>query len=105
MARVFTTYRLPGVLNKVTVGGGVNWQSPFYGKIYNDSKGDYDIIEQDKYALVNLMTRYEYNEHLTFNLNANNVFDKKYLSTCDGFYCYYGDRRNVMTSGGWFCFS
>jgi outer-membrane receptor for ferric coprogen and ferric-rhodotorulic acid len=57
----------------------VNWQSPFYGKIYNDAKGDYDIIEQQSYALVNLMTRYEYNEHLTFNLNANNVFDK---STC-----------------------
>ena len=31
-------------------------------------------------------------------VNANNVFDKEYLSTCDGFYCYYGDRRNVMAS-------
>ena len=96
VARVFTTYRLPGVLNKVTVGGGVNWQSPFYGKIYNDSKGDYDIIEQDKYALVNLMTRYEYNEHLTFNLNANNVFDKKYLSGLGNFSTvYYGEPRSL----------
>ncbi|MCS3471659.1 iron complex outermembrane receptor protein [Pseudomonas sp. JUb42] len=31
-------------------------------------------------------------------VNANNLFDKEYLSTCDGFYCYYGDRRNVMAS-------
>ncbi|QTU09455.1 TonB-dependent siderophore receptor [Pseudomonas protegens] len=31
-------------------------------------------------------------------LNANNVFDKEYMSTCDGTYCYYGDRRNVMAS-------
>jgi iron complex outermembrane receptor protein len=31
-------------------------------------------------------------------LNANNLFDKEYLSTCDGFYCYYGDRRNVLAS-------
>jgi iron complex outermembrane receptor protein len=31
-------------------------------------------------------------------VNANNVFDKEYISTCDGFYCYYGDRRNVLAS-------
>ena len=97
VARVFTTYRLPGMLNKVTVGGGVNWQSPFYGKIYNDAKGDYDIIEQHSYALVNLMTRYEYNEHLAFNLNANNVFDKKYLSGLGNFNTtYYGEPRSLM---------
>ncbi|MCH4872917.1 TonB-dependent siderophore receptor [Pseudomonas sp. TMW22091] len=97
VAKLFTTYRLPGVLNKVTVGGGVNWQSPFYGQIYNDPKGDYDIIEQHSYALVNLMTRYEYNEHLTFNLNADNVFDKKYLSGLGNFNTtYYGAPRSLM---------
>lgn len=97
VAKLFTTYRLPGVLNKVTVGGGVNWQSPFYGQIYNDPKGDYDIIEQHSYALVNLMTRYEYNDHLTFNLNAENVFDKKYLSGLGNFNTtYYGAPRSLM---------
>lgn len=97
VAKLFTTYRLPGVLNKVTVGGGVNWQSPFYGKIYNDAKDDYDIIEQHSYALVNLMTRYEYNDHLTFNLNADNVFDKKYLSGLGNFNTtYYGAPRSLM---------
>ncbi|MQT81523.1 TonB-dependent siderophore receptor [Pseudomonas helleri] len=97
VAKLFTTYRLPGALNKVTVGGGVNWQSPFYGKIYNDAKGDYDIIEQHSYALVNLMTRYEYNDHLTFNLNADNVFDKKYLSGLGNFNTtYYGAPRSLM---------
>ena len=97
VAKLFTTYRLPGVLNKVTVGGGVNWQSPFYGQIYNDPKGDYDIIEQHSYALVNLMTRYEYNDHLTFNLNADNVFDKKYLSGLGNFNTtYYGAPRSLM---------
>ena len=96
VARVFTTYRLPGALNKVTVGGGVNWQSPFYGRIWNDPKGDYDIIEQNSYALVNLMTRYDYNEHLSFNLNANNVFDKKYLSGLGNFSTvYYGEPRSL----------
>lgn len=31
-------------------------------------------------------------------VNANNVFDNEYISTCDGFYCYYGDRRTVLAS-------
>jgi iron complex outermembrane receptor protein len=35
---------------------------------------------------------------VSVSVNANNVFDKQYISTCDGFYCYYGDRRNVMAS-------
>ncbi|MFJ3524426.1 TonB-dependent siderophore receptor [Pseudomonas sp. NPDC090203] len=35
---------------------------------------------------------------VTVAVNANNVFDKEYLSTCDGFYCYFGDRRNVLAS-------
>ncbi|MNP52730.1 Ferrichrome-iron receptor precursor [compost metagenome] len=35
---------------------------------------------------------------LSVAVNANNVFDKEFISTCDGFYCYYGDRRNVVAS-------
>jgi len=31
-------------------------------------------------------------------LNAKNLFDKEYLATCDGFYCYYGDPRSVIAS-------
>jgi iron complex outermembrane receptor protein len=31
-------------------------------------------------------------------LNAKNLFDKEYLSTCDGTYCYYGERRSVVAS-------
>ena len=49
--KTFTTYRLPGLLDKVTVGGGVNWQSK-YGQ-------DLQAFTQGSYALVNLMTRYD----------------------------------------------
>ncbi|OEC34631.1 iron complex outermembrane recepter protein [Pseudomonas cuatrocienegasensis] len=31
-------------------------------------------------------------------LNATNLFDKQYLSTCDGSYCYAGDPRRVTAS-------
>ncbi|KAB0514567.1 outer-membrane receptor for ferric coprogen and ferric-rhodotorulic acid [Pseudomonas koreensis] len=95
--RTFTTYRLPGVLNKVTVGGGVSWQSAFYGKIYSAPAGDYTRIKQGGYSLVDLMTKYEYDEHLSFTVNANNVFDKKYLTGLGNFdTTFYGEPRNLQ---------
>lgn len=102
LVRVFTTYRLPGVMDKVTVGGGVNWQSAFYGKIYNRSVNDYTFIKQGGYTLVDLMSRYQYNEHLSFTVNANNVFDKRYLSGLGNFdTTYYGEPRNMMLTTRW----
>ena len=102
LVRLFTTYRLPGVLDKVTVGGGVNWQSAFYGKIYNRSVNDYTFIKQGGYTLVDLMTRYQYNEQLSFTVNANNVFDKRYLTGLGNYdTTYYGDPRNVMLTTRW----
>jgi iron complex outermembrane receptor protein len=35
---------------------------------------------------------------LTVAVDAKNIFNKDYLSTCDGFWCYYGDERNVVAS-------
>ena len=34
----------------------------------------------------------------SLSLNASNLFDKEYLATCDGFYCYAGDPRRVTAS-------
>ncbi len=31
-------------------------------------------------------------------LNATNLLNKDYLSTCDAYYCYYGDQRSVVAS-------
>ncbi len=102
LVRVFTTYRLPGMLDKVTVGGGVNWQSAFYGKIYSGAVNDYTYIKQGGYTLVDLMSRYQYDEHLSFTVNANNVFDKRYLSGLGNFdTTYYADPRNVMLTTRW----
>jgi outer membrane receptor for ferric coprogen and ferric-rhodotorulic acid len=102
VVRTFTTYRLPGMLDKVTVGGGVSWQSAFYGKIYSAPAGDYTRIKQGGYTLVDLMSRYQYNEHLSFTLNANNVFDKRYLTGLGNFdTTFYGEPRNVMLTTKW----
>ena len=86
--KTFTTYRLPGVLDKVTVGGGVNWQS----KVGNDLH----TFTQGSYAIANLMARYDINEHLEASVNLNNLFDREYNSMA-GLYGTYGAPRNVMT--------
>ena len=102
VVRTFTTYRLPGALDNVTVGGGISWQSAFYGKIYSAPAGDYTSIKQGGYTLVDLMTRYQYNEHLSFTANANNVFDKKYLSGLGNYdTTFYGEPRNLMLTTQW----
>jgi len=102
LIRLFTTYRLPGALDKVTVGGGLNWQSAFYGNIWHPVNNDYSRIKQGGYTLVDLMTRYQYDEHLSFTVNANNVFDKRYLSGLGNFdTTYYGEPRNLMLTTRW----
>lgn len=87
--KTFTSYRLPGVLDKVTAGGGVNWQS----KVGNDLH----TFTQGSYAIANLMARYDINEHLEASVNLNNLFDREYYSMA-GLYGTYGAPRNVMTN-------
>jgi iron complex outermembrane receptor protein len=48
------------------------------------------------YTLVDSAIRYKYKGAL-FSLNANNVFDEEYVSTCfSDQSCYYGNRRSVI---------
>ncbi|MHC8318543.1 TonB-dependent siderophore receptor [Pseudomonas sp. LB3P31] len=101
LIRTFTTYRLPGAFNQVTVGGGVSWQSAFYGQSYSPDVGGgvggATSLKQGGYTLVDLMTRYNYDDHLSFTVNANNVFDKKYQSGIGNFgTTFYGEPRNLQ---------
>ena len=95
MLRVSTTYRLPGELQNVTVGGGLNWQNEIYttATLPNKSK---IRVSQGSYVLANLMARYQISPKLSASLNVNNLFDKTYFRRV-GFYNggYYGEPRNV----------
>ena len=98
LVKLWTTYRLPGELDNLTLGGGANWQSGisltdtpwFVGSKIKATQGDY--------AVFSAMGRYQVDEHIAVTLNANNLFDKKYISSMDtNFYGgYYGDPRNLM---------
>lgn len=97
LVRVQGTWRLPASLDKLTVGGGVNWQSSYEGNIWNPAIEDYSRIKQGGYALVNLLARYEISKNVTASLNVNNLLDKKYLTGLGLFQTgFYGEPRNVM---------
>ena len=85
--KLFTTYRLSGPLDKLTVGGGFNWQSK--------TGFDLSYYTQESYAVANLMARYEITPNLSASVNLNNVFDKEYFTTTSA--GVYGAPRNVMT--------
>lgn len=97
MLKLWSTYRLPGAWNGLTVGGGVNWQSEIYFTASPAAIGKSVTARQESYAVANLMARYEFSKQLSAVLNINNLFDKTYLSALDPtFYSgYYGAPRNA----------
>ncbi|WP_137974160.1 TonB-dependent siderophore receptor [Pseudomonas sp. F(2018)] len=99
LLRTFTTYRVPGILgDKLTIGGGVNWQDAIYTYATNPA-GNREKIEQDAYALVNLMARYQITENLSAQLNANNVTNEKYFDIFDAYGALtYGAPRSLTAS-------
>ena len=91
-------------------GFGVGFGARYIGETDNIAIGSMAYVPDASYGHTDAYTVYDAAVHYdlgkvsktlkgaTVSVNANNVFDKEYLSTCDGFYCYYGDRRNVMAS-------
>jgi len=99
LLKLFTTYRLSGPLDKLVIGGGVNWQSKAYSASTNPVTGAAFAFEQKSYALVSLMARYEVNEQLSLQANVENLTDKTYYAQT-GFYSQYryGAPRNFNVS-------
>ncbi|AIR89438.1 TonB-dependent siderophore receptor [Pseudomonas cremoricolorata] len=91
MLRLFTSYRLPGELQAWTVGGGVQAQSSIY------NRAGAAEASQSGYAVYNALLSYRFDDHYSVQLNANNIFDRKYYRqvapTATGYY--WGDPRNV----------
>ncbi|MBJ9976731.1 TonB-dependent siderophore receptor [Pseudomonas sp. S75] len=94
MLRLFSSYRLPGEWQAWTVGGGVQAQSDIYNRSGNA------VASQSGYAVYNAMVNYRFNEQYSLQVNANNLFDRKYYRqvapTPTGYY--WGDPRNVSVT-------
>lgn len=110
MLRLSTAWHLPGDWQALTVGGAVNWQSDIFRAarrpVGRDANGELITeranIRQDAYTVVNLMSRYAFDRHLSASLNVDNLFDKKYYENV-GFYNgnYWGAPRTVTLSLDW----
>jgi outer membrane receptor for ferric coprogen and ferric-rhodotorulic acid len=99
---LYTSYKLQGSLDKLTLGGGARWQSVGWQSIYNAPLSHDEKISQEAFWLVDLMTRYQISKNLSATLNVNNVFDKSYFTNV-GFYnsAAYGEPRNFMLTTRW----
>ena len=97
LVKLWSTCRLPGDFNRLTVGGGVNWQSRVYSDIEAWQIERTLHWTQKSYAVASLMARYDVNDKLTATLNVGNLFDKKYTaSVSDWWYSgMYGPGRNA----------
>ncbi|WP_394211422.1 TonB-dependent siderophore receptor [Enterovibrio calviensis] len=90
LASAWANYRfLNGPLDGLTIGSGVRYVGESYG----------DDLEQNtvpSYTLVDATVSYRIDEY-KFQVAAKNMFDKEYIATCN-YWCWYGDRRNVIAS-------
>lgn len=83
--RAFASYRLPGAWSKLTVGGGVNWEGSTYTIDGTVAEGIDGRIEQESFALVNLMARYDFTKQLSAQLNVSNATDKTHFAMFSAF--------------------
>ncbi|WP_222718361.1 TonB-dependent siderophore receptor [Aliarcobacter vitoriensis] len=89
-ANLFTKYKI----NKdFAIGGGLNYKS----KIYTGSGTS--KMTQDAYILANVMASYNVTKDLKFQLNINNLFDKKYYEGIGNFNnVNYGEPRSFAVN-------
>ena len=88
-----------GVLDGFGIGAGARYTGNTYGDQGNTSLG-----KADAYTVFDAAVHYDLGrldnslKGASLALNATNLLDKDYISTCDSFYCYYGDQRSVVAS-------
>lgn len=100
LAKVSTSYTLPGDWNRLTVGAGVNAQSSYQNETFNGNK--YGAAGR---AIWDARVAYKVDDHWTLSLTGENLADRKYYLAADGIdrVNIYGDPRSyVLTLRGEF---
>ncbi len=89
-AAAWLNYRFQdGALEGLGIGGGLRFVGPTYNDLANDS-------ENSSYVLADAALSYDWNENLSFQVNANNIFDREYVTICTAGSCYYGTGLRVI---------
>lgn len=97
-----------GVLEGLTVGGAMRHVDRTYAGLYVESDGNKTPYNTPAYTVFDALLRYDLGKAnhrlagVTLGLNATNLFDKKYLTSCFANYswCWYGNRRTVQGTIG-----
>lgn len=88
-----------GVLDGFGIGAGARYTGNTYG-----DQGNTWLGKADAYTVFDAAVHYDLGrldnslKGASLAVNATNLLNKDYISTCDGFYCYYGDLRSVVAS-------
>ncbi|KAF0867252.1 TonB-dependent siderophore receptor [Pseudomonas sp. LD120] len=88
-----------GMLDGFGVGAGARYTGNTYG-----DQGNTWLGKANAYTVFDAAVHYDLGrldnslKGASLKLNASNLFDKDYLSTCDASYCYFGDQRSVVAS-------
>ena len=88
LVRAFTAWTAPGALSKLTIGGGVNWQSASHTLVGSPDGGA--TLRQGAVTLVSVMARYQLNSSASVQINGENLLDKKYYVLDEFDNTYYG---------------
>jgi outer membrane receptor for ferric coprogen and ferric-rhodotorulic acid len=98
-----TQWRLPGRWERLSLGGGVSWQSRVQGFNIERPNGDGTTtpvtVTQGAYTLVHLNANLRINAQWTATLSVRNALDKTYWANLD--YNNYGEPRFVSASLRW----
>lgn len=97
---LFTSYRLPA-FDKLTLGGGVNWQSKTYKALSGPEGNGTWYVRQGSYALVDLFARYNLTSNLSLQANLNNLFDKAYDKNVGSSGIVYGEPRSYSVTASY----
>jgi iron complex outermembrane receptor protein len=92
-ASAFADYRIKaGALKGIGFGGGVRYTGESWGLVSNDP-----LFEIPSFTLFDAFVRYDAPDSgLSLAINARNLFDKRYVSTCTAAQaCYYGQGRTA----------
>ncbi len=96
--KLFTSYRLPGEWDKLTIGGGARFESSSSFTQKNGTFPDGVTTKQDAFWVVDLMAKYDFSENVSAKLNIRNLFDKKYYSSTNIYSNVWGDPLNASLS-------
>lgn len=97
---LFTHYRLPQ-FDKLTLGGGVNWQSKTWKDIGGPEGNGTWRVRQGSYALVDLFARYDVTKNLSLQANLKNLFDKEYDENVGSSGIVYGEPRSYSVTASY----